>query len=181
MARAPCKTGATSRPRLLVSAVSQPRLLLAHKCCMPVLVSTCFRLLAKCPVLIRQADSSPPLPTPAPPLPCGIVVWQAEPLSQKRRDPLAGKSQLCVQCPNGRKHSSLFAVRRNRTHPSLRFQPLFFLPPLMRPPILFGASPSALDLPPPPSALLDHTLLLILLIGPSAAPLVVDQPAAQRA
>lgn len=38
------------------------------------------------------------------------LVRQAEALPQKRRDPLAGKSQLCVQCPNGRKHSSLFAV-----------------------------------------------------------------------
>lgn len=36
------------------------------------------------------------------------VAWTP---SQRRRDPLAGNSQLCVQCPNGRKHSSLFAVR----------------------------------------------------------------------
>mmetsp|Transcript_23370 Transcript_23370/g.58021 ORF Transcript_23370/g.58021 Transcript_23370/m.58021 type:complete len:629 (+) Transcript_23370:86-1972(+) len=37
------------------------------------------------------------------------LVRQAE-SPTKRRDPLSEKAQLCVQCPNGRKHSSLFAV-----------------------------------------------------------------------
>ena len=39
------------------------------------------------------------------------LVREAEPQQQFRRDSLAGKCQLCVQCPNGRKHSSLFQVR----------------------------------------------------------------------
>ena len=38
------------------------------------------------------------------------LVREAEPQQQFRRDSLAGKCQLCVQCPNGRKHSSLFAI-----------------------------------------------------------------------
>ena len=38
------------------------------------------------------------------------LVREAESQQQFRRDSLAGKCQLCVQCPNGRKHSSLFAI-----------------------------------------------------------------------
>jgi len=38
------------------------------------------------------------------------LVREAESQHQFRRDNLAGKCQLCVQCPNGRKHSSLFAI-----------------------------------------------------------------------
>jgi len=38
------------------------------------------------------------------------LVREAEVLNQSRGDVLGGKCQLCVQCPNGRKHSSLFAV-----------------------------------------------------------------------
>jgi len=38
------------------------------------------------------------------------LVREAESQHQFRRDSLAGKCQLCVQCPNGRKHSSLFAI-----------------------------------------------------------------------
>jgi len=38
------------------------------------------------------------------------LVREAEAQHQFRRDSLAGKCQLCVQCPNGRKHSSLFAI-----------------------------------------------------------------------
>ena len=38
------------------------------------------------------------------------LVRETDMLTQSRRYPLASKCEMCVQAPNGRKHSSLFAV-----------------------------------------------------------------------